>query len=67
MDINHILRNFNEDLQNSNSLTFPICVDSFTNYWSTEFGSLDELPKEVDQLIAKRGLELGLLEEEINQ
>ncbi|WP_264158110.1 hypothetical protein [Pradoshia sp. D12] len=42
-------------------------MDSFTNYWSTEFGSLDELPKEVDQLIAKRGLELGLLEEEINQ
>ena len=63
MDINHILKNFHKDLQNSTPLTFPICVDSFTNYWSTEFGSLDELPKEVDHLIAKRGLELGLLED----
>jgi hypothetical protein len=64
MDINHILHGFQKDLQNSSALTFPICVDSFTNYWSTEFGSLDELPKEVDHLIAKRGMELGLLEEE---
>lgn len=64
MDINHILHDFQKDLQDTNTLTFPICVDSFTNYWSTEFGSLDELPKEVDHLIAKRGLELGLLEDE---
>lgn len=64
MDINHILHDFQKDLLDTNTLTFPICVDSFTNYWSTEFGSLDELPKEVDHLIAKRGLELGLLEDE---
>jgi hypothetical protein len=64
MDINFILQDFQKDLQDSNALTFPICVDSFTNYWNTEFGSLDELPKEVDHLITKRGLELGLLEDE---
>ena len=64
MDINQLLQDFHRELQNSNALTFPICVDSFTNYWSTEFGTLDGLPNEVDLLIAKRGSELGLLEDE---
>ena len=64
MDINHILQDFHKDLQNATTLTFPICVDSFTNYWSSEFGSLKDLPKEVDHFIAKRGFELGLLENE---
>ncbi|MGM9929945.1 MAG: hypothetical protein ACI35P_18555 [Bacillus sp. (in: firmicutes)] len=44
MDQKKLVNLFAEELKESNSITFPIVVDSFTNYWQYEFGSLDGLP-----------------------
>lgn len=57
------IKAFRDNLQDTTPLTFPICVDTFTNYWNHEFGSFNELPKEIDEMIAKRGFDLGLLED----
>lgn len=53
---------FKKEVKNANQTTFPICVDSFTNLWQYEFGSLDHLPNDVDDIIAHRAVELGLIE-----
>jgi hypothetical protein len=57
-----LIKAFKEEVRRSNQMTFPICVDSFTNLWQYEFGTLDGLPKEVENLIAYRAIELGLME-----
>jgi hypothetical protein len=57
-----LIKAFKEEVRRSNQMTFPICVDSFTNLWQYEFGTLDGLPKEVKDLIAYRAIELGLME-----
>ncbi|MBA2871854.1 hypothetical protein HNQ85_002129 [Anoxybacillus calidus] len=57
-----IIKAFKEEVRRSNQMTFPICVDSFTNLWQYEFGTLDDLPKEVEDLVAYRAIELGLME-----
>ncbi|HZG61722.1 MAG TPA: hypothetical protein VEY68_14815 [Anoxybacillus sp.] len=57
-----LIKAFKEEVRRSNQMTFPICVDSFTNLWQYEFGTLDGLPKEVEDLIAYRAIELGLME-----
>jgi hypothetical protein len=57
-----LIKAFKEEARRSNQMTFPICVDSFTNLWQYEFGTLDDLPKEVEDLIAHRAIELGLME-----
>ncbi|RAK21077.1 hypothetical protein B0I26_10329 [Anoxybacillus vitaminiphilus] len=57
-----LIKAFKEEVRRSNEMTFPICVDSFTNLWQYEFGTLDGLPKEVEDLIAYRAIELGLME-----
>jgi hypothetical protein len=57
-----LIKAFKEEVRRSNQMTFPICVDSFTNLWQYEFGTLDDLPKEVEDLIAHRAIELGLME-----
>ncbi|WP_044894871.1 hypothetical protein [Bacillus alveayuensis] len=57
-----LIKAFKEEVKRSNHMTFPICVDSFTNLWQYEFDSLDGLPKEIEDLIAHRAIELGLME-----
>jgi hypothetical protein len=57
-----LLSAFKDEIQSTNSMTFPICVDSFTNLWEYEFGSLEDLPRDVDHIIANRALELGLMD-----
>jgi hypothetical protein len=57
-----LIKAFKEEVRRSNQMTFSICVDSFTNLWQYEFGTLDGLPKEVEDLIAYRAIELGLME-----
>ncbi|EZP76573.1 hypothetical protein H839_14889 [Parageobacillus genomosp. 1] len=59
-----LIKAFKEEVKRTNPMTFPICVDSFTNLWQYEFGSLDNLPPEVEKLIAYRALELGLMDED---
>jgi hypothetical protein len=51
-----------QGVEGANHLTFPICVDSFTNLWQYEYGSLDDLPQDVDDIIANRAVELGIIE-----
>ncbi|MBD8068554.1 hypothetical protein [Bacillus sp. PS06] len=51
-----------QGVKGADETTFPICVDSFTNLWQYEFGSLDDLPQDVDDIIANRAVELGLIE-----
>lgn len=57
-----LIRSFQQEVKRTNQLTFPICVDSFANLWQYEFGTLDGLPKEIEQLIAHRAIELELME-----
>jgi hypothetical protein len=57
-----LIRAFKEEIKHANQMTFPIAVDSFTNLWQYEFGSLDDLPSDIDPLIAHRAIELGLME-----
>jgi len=57
-----LIRAFKEEVRHSNQMTFPICVDSFANLWQYEFGSLDDLPRDIEDLIAHRAIELGLME-----
>ncbi|MGN1385766.1 MAG: hypothetical protein ACI4XS_04100 [Bacillus sp. (in: firmicutes)] len=62
MNQDRLLHEFQEELAESNNVTFPIVVDSFTNYWNYEFGSLQNLPADIDRIIAYRATELGLME-----
>jgi hypothetical protein len=59
-----LIKAFKEEVKRSNPMTFPICVDSFTNLWQYEFGTLDDLPPEVEKLIAYRAMELGLMDDD---
>jgi hypothetical protein len=59
-----LIKAFKEEVKRTNSMTFPTCVDSFTNLWQYEFDSLEDLPPEVEKLIAYRAIELGLMDEE---
>lgn len=62
MDQDHLLREFQQELAETNTVTFPIVVDSFTNYWNYEFGSLHNLPADIDRIIAQQATQLGLME-----
>ncbi|WP_226670274.1 hypothetical protein [Metabacillus litoralis] len=57
-----LIEAFRNDVKNSSADSFPMFVDSFTNIWDYEFGSLDDLPHDVDQLVANRAVEYGLME-----
>ncbi|ANB62213.1 hypothetical protein [Anoxybacteroides amylolyticum] len=57
-----LIRSFQQEVKRANQQTFPMYVDSFTNLWQYEFGTLDGLPKEIEHLIANRALELELME-----
>jgi hypothetical protein len=57
-----LIKAFKKEVRRANQMTFPIYVDSFTNLWQYEFGTLDDLPKEIEDLIAHRAIELGLME-----
>jgi hypothetical protein len=59
-----LIKALKEEVKRSNPMTFPICVDSFTNLWKYEFGSLDDLPPEVEKLISYRIIELGLMDDD---
>jgi len=57
-----LINAFKEEVQGSDYISFPIYVDSFANLWQYEFGSLDDLPHDVDDMIAHRAIELGLID-----
>ncbi|MDQ0231116.1 hypothetical protein [Metabacillus malikii] len=57
-----LLNSFRQEVKDCSEETFPKYVDSFTNIWDYEFGSLDDLPYDVDNLVADRAIEYGLLE-----
>lgn len=57
-----LLNSFRSDVKNSNADSFPLYVDSFTNLWDYEFGSMDDLPHDVEALVADRAIEYGLME-----
>ncbi|MDQ0224481.1 hypothetical protein [Metabacillus niabensis] len=57
-----LLNSFRNEIKNSSEEEFPKYVDSFTNLWDYEFGSLEDLPYDVDNLIANRAIEYGLME-----
>jgi len=57
-----LIESFRHDVKNSNAESFPMFVDSFTNLWDYEFGSLEDLPQDVNDLIADRAIEFGLME-----
>jgi len=57
-----LIRSFQQEVKRANQQTFLMYVDSFTNLWQYEFGTLDGLPKDIEQLIANRALELELME-----
>ncbi len=57
-----LIESLKQEVKGANQTSFPICVDSFTNLWQYEFGSLDDLPQDVDDIIAYRAVELGLIE-----
>ncbi|MBB3869624.1 hypothetical protein ETC01_06365 [Geobacillus sp. NFOSA3] len=59
-----LIKALKEEVKRSNPITFPIYVDSFTNLWQYEFGSLDDLPPEVERLISYRIMELGLMDDD---
>ncbi|GCD81450.1 hypothetical protein [Parageobacillus thermoglucosidasius] len=58
-----LIKAFKEEVKRADPMTFPLCVDSFTNLWQYEFGALDGLPPEVEKLIAYRITELDLMDE----
>jgi hypothetical protein len=64
MNRDSLVNSFKSEVKKSDQFTFPICVDSFTNLWQYEFGSLDDLPSDIDDIIAHRAVELGLMEME---
>ncbi|MEW5323445.1 hypothetical protein V2J23_15290 [Geobacillus thermoleovorans] len=43
--------------------TYPACIDSFARLWDYEFGSFDQLPPEIERLLANRAAELGLMDD----
>ena len=57
-----LVRAFKEEVSGANQESFPIYVDSFTNLWQYEFGSLDDLPSDIDDLVAQRAIDLGLID-----
>lgn len=57
-----LIRSFQQEVKRANQQTFLMYVDSFTNLWQYEFGTLDGLPKDIEQLVANRALELELME-----
>lgn len=57
-----LIESFRHEVKSSSADTFPMFVDSFTNLWDYEFGSLDDLPQDVDDLVADRAIEYGLME-----
>ena len=57
-----LINSFKEEVENANQMTFPIRVDSFTNLWEYKFGSLEDLPRDMDNIIADRAIELGLMD-----
>jgi hypothetical protein len=57
-----LIDSFRNDVKNSSADSFPMYVNSFTNLWDYEFGSLEDLPHDVDNLVADRAIEYGLME-----
>ncbi|MGG3887725.1 hypothetical protein [Metabacillus fastidiosus] len=59
---NSLLHSFRQDVKDCCENKFPLYVDSFANLWEYEFGSLDDVPNDVNDLIANRAIEYGLME-----
>ncbi|MGM0875022.1 MAG: hypothetical protein ACQEWV_09495 [Bacillota bacterium] len=57
-----LIDSFRNDVKNSSADSFPMYVNSFTNLWDYEFGSLEDLPHDIDNLVADRAIEYGLME-----
>jgi hypothetical protein len=57
-----LLNSFRNEVKQSNADSFPGYVDSFANLWDYEFGTLDNLPNDVEEIVAERAIEYGLME-----
>ncbi|ABO68114.1 hypothetical protein B1691_05215 [Geobacillus sp. 47C-IIb] len=55
-----LIKAFKREMKRSHPEAYPICIDSFTNLWQYEFGSLEQLPPDIKRLVAYRAVELGL-------
>ncbi|MFC0274001.1 hypothetical protein ACFFIX_21840 [Metabacillus herbersteinensis] len=62
MEMEGFIDSFLTEVQHASAEMFPTYVDSFTNLWEHEFGSLHGLPQDVNDLVASRAIEYGLME-----
>ncbi|MBB6282727.1 hypothetical protein [Geobacillus subterraneus] len=59
-----LINAFKEEMKRRHPATYPVCIDSFTNLWQYEFGSLEQLPPDIERLVAYRAAELGLADDD---
>ncbi|MBK0007544.1 MULTISPECIES: hypothetical protein [Priestia] len=62
MKTEQLIHFFKEEAIKANEQTFPIYVQSFTHLWTYKWGTLENIPEEIDDLITTRALELGLIQ-----
>ncbi|MDN3364981.1 hypothetical protein QU577_24680 [Priestia megaterium] len=61
MKTEQLIHFLKEEAIKANEQTFPIYVQSFTHLWTYKWGTLENIPEEIDDLITTRALELGLI------
>ncbi|OQP06437.1 hypothetical protein B1690_07965 [Geobacillus sp. 46C-IIa] len=59
-----LINAFKEEMKRRHPAAYPVCIDSFTNLWQYEFGSLEQLPPDIERLVAYRAAELGLADDD---
>ncbi|MRX72418.1 hypothetical protein GJU40_09670 [Bacillus lacus] len=62
MNEESLLHSFREEMQTASSSSFPTFVDSFANLWDYEFGSLEGLPSDINEIVGHRAVEYDLYE-----
>lgn len=65
MNKDSLIKALEIELKQSNEHTYPNYIDSFVNLWEYEFGSCDNLPHELDNMVKNRMFELGMFDDEI--
>lgn len=65
MKYESLIQALQSELKQSTEDTYPIYINSFANLLDYEFGSLDELPIELDNFASNRIIELGIFDDEI--
>lgn len=59
-----LIKAFKEEIKRAHPASYPVCIDSFTNLWQYEFGSFEQLPPDIERLVAYRAAELGLMDDD---